>query len=80
MATVHFPAALRGATGGVAQVDVVADEFRDLRAALLARFPDLATRIDALAVAIDGVMIAEPFAEPLAADSDVHFLPRLAAG
>lgn len=81
MAKVYFNERLREFTGDVGEVDVEAATYRELVRVLAARFPGIETVIaDDSAVAIDGVIINEPFLEPIAADSEVHFLARLGGG
>jgi hypothetical protein len=53
---------------------------RELRLALVARFPALGQELDDLAVAIDDEIFSEPDYLPLRPDSEVHFLPRIAGG
>ena len=81
MAHVVFLAAQRRHTGGVAEVDLPAADFRSLAAAIAARFP--AFPVDELArctVAIDGEIVDGPLLERLGSDSHVVFVPRIGAG
>jgi molybdopterin converting factor small subunit len=66
---------------GATEVRLDADDFRDLEAALAARFPALGERLRAgVSVAIDGEMVGEPHLEPLWPDSEVVLLPRISGG
>ena len=81
MATVFFSSGLRHHTGGRDRVVIEASSFRELAAALEARFPGLREPLQkGIAVAIDGEIIQEPFLEPIQPDSEVHFLPRISGG
>jgi molybdopterin converting factor small subunit len=49
--------------------------------ALEARFPGVRAPLEReMAVVIDGDIVDAPLLEPLAAGSEVHFLPRLGGG
>ncbi len=81
MANVYFSEQLQQRTGGVEQIEVFADTYRDLVAKVGERFPELYEDLaEHMSVAIDGVISHEPFLEPIEPDSEVHFLPRLAGG
>ena len=80
MARVHLPSGLTRHTGGVETVDVEASRVPDLIAALRDRFPQIADRLEEMAVAIDGEIYADPGYQPLRADSEVHLVPRIAGG
>ena len=80
MATVHLPSGLMQLTGGVATVEVDAARVSDALEALAARFPELASHLPDLAVAIDGEIYTQPGYQPLAPTSEVHLLPRIAGG
>ena len=80
MARVHLPSGLTRHTGGVETVDVDAARVPDLIAALRDLFPQIADRLEEMAVAIDGEIYAEPGYQPLRADSEVHLVPRIAGG
>jgi sulfur-carrier protein len=81
VATVVIPRALRSRTGGAERVEIDAPDVRRLLAELERRFPALgdALRRD-VAVAIDGEIHPDPLLEPVGANSEVHFLPRVAGG
>jgi molybdopterin converting factor small subunit len=81
MATVFLPRGLTRLTGGREQVVIEAASFRELMAALEARFPDLREPLGSgMAVAIDGEIVEEPLLEPIRPESEVHFLPRISGG
>lgn len=81
MATVFLPSGLTRHTGGQDRVVIEADSFRELVAALEARFPGLRQPLEAeMAVAIDGEIIQEPLLEPIHPGSEIHFLPRISGG
>jgi len=77
---VHLPSGLTRHTGGVETVDVDAARVPDLIAALRDLFPQIADRLEEMAVAIDGEIYADPGYQPLRADSEVHLVPRIAGG
>lgn len=71
----------RAYTGGVAEVDVRARDFRGAVAELLRRFPALPpAEIERCAVAIDGELLNSPWLEALGEQSEVIFVPRIGAG
>jgi len=80
VARVHLPSGLTRHTGGVETVDVDAARVPDLIAALRELFPQIADRLEEMAVAIDGEIYANPGYQPLRADSEVHLVPRIAGG
>lgn len=80
MATVHLPSGLTQHTGGLDTIEIDAARVPDLFAALCDRFPPIADQLNAVAVAIDGEIYADPGYQPLRADSEVYLLPRIAGG
>ncbi|MCP5149633.1 MAG: MoaD/ThiS family protein [Ectothiorhodospiraceae bacterium] len=68
--------------GGDKTIDVPARNVRELKAALVERYPQLAPLLasDGLAVAIDGDIVPDAFLEPLRPDSEVFFLPAIRGG
>jgi molybdopterin converting factor small subunit len=81
MATVFFTSGLRRHTGGRDRVVIEARSFRELLAALEARFPGLREPLQAdIAVAIDGEIVQDPLLEPIQPASEIHFLPRISGG
>jgi hypothetical protein len=68
-------------TGGVAELDLPARNYREAVTALLARFPGLAEQdLARCAVAIDGEIVQRPLLEPLGEHSELVFVPRIGAG
>ncbi len=76
----HFNDRLLPLTGGVRQADVAAENYRDLLRALEARWPGLGEALEDSSVAVDGQIYQDAWLEPIGADSEVHFLPRIEGG
>ncbi len=75
MATVHFSAALRGFTGGLAAVVVAAATVRPLNTPWVAGSPGRGHPLrKASSVAINGEIIADAEFEELPDGAEVHFL------
>ena len=62
------------------ELQVAADSYRDLVEQLNARWPGMAEALEDYAVAIDGHIYQEAFLEPLRADSEVYFMPKIEGG
>jgi hypothetical protein len=78
---VVFLPAQRRHTGGVAEVDLPARDFRSLALAIVTRFPAFPPdELERCSVAIDGELVQSPLLEPLGPDSRVVFVPRIGAG
>ena len=67
-------------TGSAKELDVTATDFRQLTLGLMDQWPELAELIDSSAVAIDGQIYQDAFAEPLQEQSEVFFMPRIEGG
>ncbi len=68
-------------TGGKTEIEVAAGDVRELLRALDALYPGLGTDLGTdTAIAIDGEIFQDPYLEPIAADSEVYFLPRIGGG
>jgi molybdopterin converting factor small subunit len=68
-------------TGGETEFELEAGDVRQLFRLLGARYPELRPHLEeSLAVAIDGQIYQDAWFEPIAADSEVHLLPRIAGG
>ena len=67
-------------TGSAKELDVTATDFRKLTLGLIDQWPALAELIDSSAVAIDGQIYQDAFAEPLEEQSEVFFMPRIEGG
>jgi molybdopterin synthase sulfur carrier subunit len=81
LATVFIPSGLRAHCGGEDRVEVEASDLRELIARLDERFPGIRERLgEAVAVAIDGEIIQDPYLEPIEPESEVHFLPAISGG
>lgn len=80
MAHVVFPDHLLAHTGGTREIDVPAETFRELLAALEARFPGARDVLDRSAVAIDGQIFQDAFLEPLEPGAEVFFMQRIEGG
>ena len=73
--------AVRDLTGGIDRFDVDAASVRALVAALDERHPGLGDLVrDRMTIAIDGEIHHDALAEPLAPDSEVVLIPRIAGG
>jgi molybdopterin converting factor small subunit len=79
MAKVIFSGGLRALTGEES-VELEAARVVDLVAALYARFPALAGKLDQVSVAIDGTLYNDARYQKLRPSSEVHFLAPLAGG
>ena len=80
MATVIFASDLQAYTGEE-HLQSTARVYRDLASELLARYPLLSDQeLGKWAVAIDGVIIADPFLDEIAEDSEVYFMHKIAGG
>ncbi len=68
-------------TGGQATLDIPAPDYSALVAELERRYPGLVEAIGRrTAVAIDGEIFHDPLHEPIAGDSEVHFMPLIGGG
>ena len=81
MARIVFLAGQQAWTGGIADIEVDAANFRDVVAAILQRFPSFPEQeLWRCAVAIDGEIVSKPLLEPLSASSELILMQRIAAG
>ena len=80
MAIVHFSQGIAHHTGGQTRIEIEAGRVIDLLRVLCERFPALRGEIDDWAVAIDDEIHNDARYQPLRADSEIHFLPRIAGG
>ncbi|MBP8925060.1 MAG: hypothetical protein KBG75_04345 [Pseudomonadales bacterium] len=81
MARIVFLAGQQAWTGGIADIEVDAANFRDVVAAILQRFPSFPQQeLWGCAVAIDGEIVSKPLLEPLSASSVLILMRRIAAG
>ena len=81
MARVLFSGALRQHVGGLAELELDVASYRELLRCLDARFPGFEDLVEGrMTLAVDGELISDPLVEPIEADSEVHFLPRIGGG
>jgi molybdopterin converting factor small subunit len=80
VAKITLPDECAAITGGACTLDIAAENYRDLRAQLAQRWPNLDELLERYAVAIDGQIYQDAFMEPLRADSEVFFMPRIEGG
>jgi molybdopterin converting factor small subunit len=68
-------------TGGVAELDVEATNFRRLVIELERRFPGLGRQVEeGMAIAIDGEIYQDAYAAPLSPDSEIYLIPKIGGG
>lgn len=67
-------------TQGQREMQLSVDNFRELTLTLIERWPAIQELLERSAVAIDGQIYQDAFAEPLRADSEVFFMPRIEGG
>jgi molybdopterin synthase sulfur carrier subunit len=86
MALVFIPAAMQTLTQGMSQVRVAGRTVRAVLNHLETRFPGIKERLlqggelrPDMAIAVDGEIIFD-LTEPLADDSEVHFVPPIRGG
>lgn len=81
MARVVLTGNLAKLTGGRSELQLDADNVRQLLRRLGERYPALKPHLDeGLAVAIDGQIYQDAWFEPILPDSEVHLVPRIAGG
>ncbi len=87
MSTVYVPTALLPLTGNAGSIEASGESVGELVDALEARFPGFRAALvrdgalaPHLAVSVDGVISPDGLAEPVAAESEVHFVPALGGG
>jgi len=72
---------VRAFTGGLDAFEVQAADVRGLIAELERRFPGLGAHVERrMAIAIDGEIHQDALGAPLAPDSEVVLIPRIAGG
>ncbi len=68
-------------TNGLTELEIPADNYRELLTALETRFPGIAQTLRSrTAVAIDGEIFQEPYLESIGPHSEVFFLPQIEGG
>jgi molybdopterin converting factor small subunit len=80
VATVVFSSAQRALVDGAQSVEIDAARVAELIAALYERYPRLEGELDRAAVAIDGDIHNDARYQPLAPDSEVHFMGQVSGG
>ena len=81
MARVFLSGDLLSGTGRLDEIVIEAPRVHELIRELVQRYPHLTLEMfERLAVAIDGEIHADADYLPLSADSEVHFVPRIAGG
>ena len=81
MARIVFLAAQRRYTRGTPAIEAEARDFRDVVAAVRARFPAFPEdELLGCSVAIDGEIVNRPWLEPIGPGSEVIFVARIGAG
>ncbi len=72
---------VRDLTGGLAEFEVEAGSVRALIRELDERWPGLGAVVeDDMAIAIDGEIFQDAFAEPIAQSSEVVLIPKISGG
>jgi molybdopterin converting factor small subunit len=68
-------------TGGVAEFEVEATNFRRLILELERRFPGLGTQVEeTMAIAIDGEIFQDAYAAELRPGSEIYLIPKIGGG
>ena len=80
MPTVHFTSDLTRYTGGLETFTLDAPRIHELKESLARRFPGFGEQLEMMAVAIDGEIFNNADYRDLRADTEIHFIPRMAGG
>ena len=80
MVRVVLSSSMAELTGGMREVELAVGNYRELILALCEQWPQMAGLIERSAVAIDGQIYQDAFAEALAPGSEVFFMPRIEGG
>jgi|TARA_B100000768_G_scaffold173936_1_gene183697 hypothetical protein len=67
-------------TGGCRELHLPVDNYRDVIAELITRWPQLEPLLERSSVAIDGLIYQDAMYETLQNDSEVFFMPRIEGG
>ena len=65
---------------GLRELELPADNYREVIAELVARWPQLEPLLERSSVAIDGMIYQDAMYEPLKRDSEIFFMPRIEGG
>jgi sulfur-carrier protein len=72
---------LRAAVDGAASIDIEAASIRELLRKLVERYPKIQQHLDAgIAVAVNGEIFRDRWAEPIPAGAEVVLMPRIQGG
>jgi len=81
VARVVLTGSLKALADNVSEIEIDARNVRELLRALERHVPGISKRVDdGLSIAIDGDIIQDPLLEPIAPDSEIHFLPPIQGG
>jgi molybdopterin converting factor small subunit len=81
MPEVNLSGSLRDAADGAASISIEAATIRELLRKLVERFPRMQSRIDeGVAVAINGEIFRDSWAEPIPEGAEIFLLPRIRGG
>ena len=80
MAKVVFPDHLLIHTGGVRELTVACENFRDLTRRLEEKWPGIGEALSKTAVAIDGQIHQDAWLEPIGPASEVFLMQRIEGG
>ncbi len=80
MARVVLSEQLARVAGEQRELLLAVDNYRELLLALQRMWPEMEALLERSAVAIDGQIYQDAFAEPLRSDSEVFFMPRIEGG
>jgi sulfur-carrier protein len=81
MAKVVLTRGLTQFTGGERELELDAQNIRQLLRALGERYPNLKPHLaDGVAIAIDGEIFQDAWLEPIPPDSEVHVIPQIVGG
>ena len=80
MVTVVLSENFAALAGGCRELQLPVDNYRDVVAALISRWPQLEPLLERSSVAIDGLIYQDAMYEALNIDSEVFFMPRIEGG
>lgn len=81
MAKISLASHLVAYTGGERELTLAVTNVRQMFAALAQRYPDLREHLEnEVAVAIDGEIYQDALLQPIAEDSEVILIPKIAGG
>lgn len=78
---VNLNGALRSSAGEAASINIEAATIRELLTKLVERYPQMSEHVDrGIAVAINGVIYRDDWAQPIPENAEVFLMPRIAGG